>query len=159
MPGVAREHLLRVRRLVLWAAAPGSRYQSHALQEWTSSLNALPYFTLPYFTLPYPTLPSVILRHVVATERLLQDSAFGTLCLSAIWTPHHVDFRLLNVLACRIPPTAQQANSPLLKWRCLGVSPEHFDLFSLTKLLVAGRVFGGPTSHFPPPRTFGSNVL
>ena len=109
VPGVAREHLLQVRRLVLWAAALGSRYQSHALQEWTSSLNALPYFTLPYFTLPYfilpyPTLPSVILSHDVATARLLQDSAFGTLCSSAICTPHHVDFRLLNLLACRIPP-------------------------------------------------------
>ena len=56
----------------------------------------------------------------------------------------------VDLLACRIPPPPQQGSSPLLKSPCLGVSPEHFDLFSLTKLLVAGRVFRGPRSLSPP---------
>ena len=66
------------------------------------------------------------------SSSLLQDSSFGTFgtfCLDATWTFHHVNSRLLNLLACRISPPPQQGNFPLLKWQCLGVSREHFDLF------------------------------
>ena len=49
------------------------------------------------------------------SSSLLHESSFGTLCLGATWTSHHVHFRLLNLLACRTPPPPQQGNSPLLR--------------------------------------------
>ena len=80
--------------------------------------------TLLYPTLPYPTLP--YRQSYQATSSLLQDSAFGTLCLAAIWTSHHVHFRLLNLLACHIPPPPPTGQFPFTKIAMFGGFPRTF---------------------------------